>query len=488
MKLPEIIQGGMGVAVSNWELARSVSSAGQLGVVSSTGIDSVFARRLQDGDPGRHMRMALDHFPIPEVADRILKKYFLEGGRSEGQPYKVNPMGSIDPSKEWEELIVVANFAEVFLAKLGHAREVGINLLEKIQLPTLPSLYGAVLAGVDYVLMGAGIPRAIPGVLDKFSKGMDAQLKLDVKGAAASDNFFSQFNPSRFFSEHLPELKRPRFLGIITSHVLAQTLATKADGHVDGYVVEGPTAGGHNAPPRGAMALDERGEPIYGPRDEPDMAKIRDIGRPFWMAGSYGNPDGLVRAKELGAAGIQVGTAFAFCNESGMVADVKSKIIGSCRRGISRVFTDSRASPTGFPFKVFGLENTMSEDEDYKGRRRVCDLGYLRHLFKKEDGSVGYRCPAEPVDAYLRKGGDAADIEGRKCLCNGLMATIGLGQKRKDGDEKPIVTVGDSVLETIKAIAADRDSYSAADVIRYLRSKLTGEGAASKEAHVSAEA
>ena len=30
-------------------------------------------------------------------------------------------------------------------------------------------LYGAMLAGVDYVLMGAGIPRTIPGILDSLA-------------------------------------------------------------------------------------------------------------------------------------------------------------------------------------------------------------------------------------------------------------------------------------------------------------------------------
>jgi len=66
----------------------------------------------------------------------------------------------------------------VFLAKEGHDGLVGINYLEKIQLPTLPSLYGAMLANVDYVLMGAGIPRAIPGALDHLAQGEPAQLKI----------------------------------------------------------------------------------------------------------------------------------------------------------------------------------------------------------------------------------------------------------------------------------------------------------------------
>ncbi len=49
-RLPTIIQGGMGIAVSSAALAKEVSRAGHLGVISGTAIDSVVARRLQDGD------------------------------------------------------------------------------------------------------------------------------------------------------------------------------------------------------------------------------------------------------------------------------------------------------------------------------------------------------------------------------------------------------------------------------------------------------
>lgn len=61
--LPRIIQGGMGVGVSSWQLARAVAEAGQLGVVSGTALDVVVARRLQDGDPGGHVQRALAQFP-----------------------------------------------------------------------------------------------------------------------------------------------------------------------------------------------------------------------------------------------------------------------------------------------------------------------------------------------------------------------------------------------------------------------------------------
>jgi nitronate monooxygenase len=78
--LPTIIQGGMGAAVSNWRLAQAVSRLGQLGVVSGTALDEVFARRLQDGDPGGHMRRGLDRFVFPEMAKRVWSTYFIPGG------------------------------------------------------------------------------------------------------------------------------------------------------------------------------------------------------------------------------------------------------------------------------------------------------------------------------------------------------------------------------------------------------------------------
>src|SRR5215216_4803733 len=89
---PLIIQGGMGIGVSNWRLARAVSSAGQLGVVSGTAIDTVVVRRLQDGDVGGHVRSAIEHFPIPTVGESVLHRYFLPAGRPEGTPYKTLPM------------------------------------------------------------------------------------------------------------------------------------------------------------------------------------------------------------------------------------------------------------------------------------------------------------------------------------------------------------------------------------------------------------
>ena len=152
----------MGVGISGWRLARAVSLLGQLGVVSGTALPIVLARRLQLGDPGGEIRRALSHFPFPYMAERVLADYFIPGGKPKGAPFRSNPMPSLKPGARFVEPAVISTFVEVFLAKEGHRGPVGINFLEKIQLPTLPSIFGAMLAGVNFVLMGAGNPPGDP--------------------------------------------------------------------------------------------------------------------------------------------------------------------------------------------------------------------------------------------------------------------------------------------------------------------------------------
>lgn len=466
---PLIIQGGMGVGVSNWVLAKAVAMRGQLGVVSGTCVDSLLVRRLQDGDVGGHVRRAMAAFPIPDIAGEVLRRYFKPEGRAPGEPYKPVPMYKQVVGRMREQLTILASFVEVYLAKEGHEGVVGINLLTKVQMPNLATLYGAMLAKVDYVLMGAGIPKEIPGVLDRFAQHEPAAIKFDVEGVPKGETEMLSFDPRVHAPTPPTEITRPFFLPIISSNSLATMLAKKASGRVDGFVIEAPTAGGHNAPPRGELTLNERGEPVYGERDAVDLEKMKEHGLPFWLAGGSGSPEKLEEALDAGAAGIQVGTLFAYCEESGLRPDLKEDVIRQAQDSEIDVLTDGRASPTGFPFKVVRVPGTVSEPEVYAQRERVCDLGYLRTAFKREDGRVDYRCAAEPVETYVKKGGDAADTVGRKCLCNALFATIGHAQAREGGvEEKPLLTSGDDLRLIRRFIGSDRRGYTAAEVIDYL--------------------
>ncbi len=469
MQYPTVIQGGMGVAVSNWRLAQAVAKCGQLGVVSGTALDQVLLRRLQDGDPDGDMRRALDHFPFPAMAARIRDAFYIPGGKAPNAPYHRLPEPGMHLSREACELFIVANFVEVYLAKEGHGNAIGINFLEKIQRPHLPSAYGAMLAGVDYVLMGAGIPLKIPGALDAISRYEVATYPLAVKGADANDQFLMSFNPLDYVEGEPPVLKRPDFLAIISSNTLATTMLKRANGKVNGFIVEGHVAGGHNAPPRGKLELDENGEPIYGERDVVDLPKLRELNVPFWLAGGYGNAEGVCRALEAGATGVQVGTPFAFCEESGFEEKYRLRVLEKARAREAKIFTDPHASPTGFPFKVIPVEGTLSEAAVYDARPRICDLHYLQEAYKKGDGEVGFRCASEPLTTFIAKGGDPAESPGRKCLCNALMANVGLAQHRNGNRvEAGLLTAGNDVSELAQFLPEEGLRYTAADVLGIL--------------------
>lgn len=471
-KLPKIIQGGMGIGVSNWRLAKAVSILGQMGVVSGAALDSVFVRRLQLGDLNGNMRRAMSNFPWPEMVRRVLDTYYIPGGKPKNKPFKLIPIPRLEMKPAWIELVIIANFVEVFLAKEGHAGVVGINYLEKIQLPTLPSLLGSMLAGVNFILMGAGIPVGIPGALDGLSRWEPVTLNIHVEDNYEHKKYVHRFDPKEYCAAPLPELKRPKFLPIVSSDIVARSLMRKATGEIDGFIIENHTAGGHNAPPRRTDRSESPSLPMYGVKDIPNLEKIKSLDRPFWIAGGYASPSMLQQALQSGAAGIQVGTAFAFCEESGIVPEIKREIFHRYFSGRLDVATDIHASPTGYPFKVVHLNHTVNSGNLAGARKRVCDLGYLRQIYCDGESKIGYRCPAEPPESFAKKGGGKGETVEKQCLCNGLMATVGLGQPRAEGCEPPLVTSGEDFSFIPRLLDKGRSSYTAKDVVEYLTSGI----------------
>jgi len=468
----KIIQGGMGASISNWRLAQAVSKTGELGVVSGTGLDVIMSRMLQKGDKGGFIKSALERFPNPEIAEKIYEKYFIEGGKDDNQPF-INPSKyEIENDNELLELTVVANFVEVTLAKDGHTNPIGINFLEKIQMPLLPAIYGAMLAGVDNVFMGAGLPLQIAKILDEFRTHNPMKYNLTVIGNNKNANIGLEFDPSLIGCTDT-DLIRPDFYPIITLPFAGKILTKKqAPGSMQGFIVEGYSAGGHNASPRGNPPLNAKGEPTYGPRDIPDLNEIKKFKLPFWLAGGYGTKDGLERAIQSGAEGIQVGTLFEFCDESGLDPKLKNYILSRILEHDIQILTDAKASPTGFPFKVAKVVETLSTSSNYRDRKRICELGFLRTPYLGSDGKVGYRCPSEPIKSYVAKGGDPKDTIGRKCLCDALAANAGVPQVRKDGYiEEPLITAGDSINIIKELITKKKPHYSAQEVIGFLLNK-----------------
>ncbi|MEK7535064.1 MAG: nitronate monooxygenase [Patescibacteria group bacterium] len=481
LKSSQIFQGGMGVAISNWNLARTVSLLGQVGIVSGTGLAIVISRRLQNGDKDGMIRQALEHFPIPKMGRMIWDQYFVEGGKDPKKPFKSIPMPSHEPSYVSQALLIFSNFVEVWLAKRGHNGLIGVNYLEKLQAPRLPEMFGAILAGVDFVIAGAGLAIGFPDVLDRLMSFETATYNLGVVNDYGLNFAFPmQFNPASVMPKNDFQalgLSQPGCLGIVSTAAAANILDSKSGRRFDGWVVEGPRAGGHNASPRKSTELNERGEPIYDMdgKDNPGLDAIRELGLPYWLASEQCSPKALQAAPGLGANGVQIGTAFSICEESGHQLETKLQAIAEIKAGTYDVFTDPLASPSGYPFKVVLRSGTMGDESCYTKRNRICDLGYLRHAYADADGKIGWRCPAEPVEDYLRKGGKVGDTVDRKCICNGLMGTLGLGQVRKKSGyvEPPIITSGDDVAFLEHLPLGSNGLYGARDVIDYVLGATT---------------
>jgi len=464
---PALTVAGMGVNISNYELCKAGAIAGEklgisvLPIVSGTALPAIMVDRLQSGDIDaiRALR-EFDLVSNVKVSDRIISKF---SPKAKGEKRLLTPkpevfvMGSEEKQVEMNELAIASAFSEIALAKERHSSPVGINLLEKIQLMHLPTLLGAMMAGVDYVAVGAGIPIQIPQVLRDFADGKTASYRVDIAGIG--QKHVISLDPKKFIGDR--KLNIPKFFPIISSTVLAKVLC-RASG-VDGFIIEGPLAGGHNAPARSKELDAKTGEPVYGEKDKPDLSAIKALGKPFYLAGAYA--DGLKKAKELGAEGVQVGTLFALSKESGMRKDLAEKARKKIALGNLEVKCDPNVSPSGYPFMVTNLEGTLSQKGDYDQRERYCKYGYLVEVYKKEDDKLDFRCPAELVENYVRKGGKIEDTKGKVCLCEALIAAAG------HSDAQPIITLGKIVEPVKKLMEGKKDGiYSAEEVVLYIAS------------------
>ncbi|MBU2530278.1 MAG: nitronate monooxygenase [Elusimicrobia bacterium] len=490
---PAIITGGMGVRISNWLMSRIVAMTGGMGIVSGTGLETIYPRILQDGDKGGHVRRAFNELARrqPALAKPIFDlydKYYIEGGKAANKPYKAVPVWRLtrlegqtsglnsfwEPPRELQLLAIASNFTEVWLAKEGHKGLVGINFLRKVERPLLWILYGAMLADVDYVVVGAGNPSHLPGMIRSLADHKPTVLPLKVHGVnSASGEFFAKIEPSSFIGNNRAALPKPKFLAIVSSLTLADALYSNFETRPYGFVIEGPEAGGHNAAPA-KMKFDAKGEAvmIYTETDRADVPAIAKLGLPFWLAGSFGTSKSLSRAMEMGAAGIQVGTIAALSGQSGMDPKFKTKVLQLLKQDKLKI-DNTMVSPAGFPFKVAQVEGTISDKKVFENRKRICDICLLQATHILPNSSLGYRCPGESVKDFVAKGGRAQNTKGRVCLCNALFSAAGFPQVQAGGYvEPPIITLGEdtqSARELLSELSPGQETYTISKAIRYLR-------------------
>jgi NAD(P)H-dependent flavin oxidoreductase YrpB (nitropropane dioxygenase family) len=202
----------MGAGVSEWRLANAVARCGQLGVVAGTALDVILARRLQMGDPEGHTRRALAAFPFPEIAKRVLDRYFVEGGKAADKAFKSKPFADVSGVAAGRILVaVVAERDQV----LGRRRD-GRRLLRLV--PTEAMEYGLpcvafdcecgpskiINDGQDGFLIKDGDIKYFSDALEKLitDRSLREKMGLNAKG-----------NAKRFYPGSIMKKREKRFEG-----------------------------------------------------------------------------------------------------------------------------------------------------------------------------------------------------------------------------------------------------------------------------------
>lgn len=444
--LPRLIQAGMGVRISGWKLAHETSRLGALGVVSSVGLRHIIIDEIRRGD--EDALAIASTFPVQKYVEELLK--FAPGGKKHKSPA---PLDHPDPAKGDlpKRLSAICAYIEVMRSRLGHRGKVGINVMWKCSFTVLPSIYGAMLAGVDALLCGAGVPMELPDIVKRIRAGEN----MEYAPLSGTGNHVSFDITGDFSEESRPVYKMPALMPILSNFAFPKRMLDVWCREYGGakptaFILENHKAGGHNAPPRN--------KETYADADDIEtyFDKVKALGVPIYVAGAGGTRTEYLQWTERGAYGLQVGSRFALCDESGMRREIKDQIIERNASGEGGIVTDPRVSSTGYPFKVIMLPGSLSEEEVYKNRKRICNRGYLlqSHYEEAPDGKQveTYVCTAMPSPQYEKLGGSAEDTAGRVCLCNGLMSTAGV----MDLTEPPIITLGAAGLE-IKVKQSARD-------------------------------
>ncbi len=442
MQNMKLIQGGMGVKISQYTLARTVAKTGNGragGTVSLTMIAHVARSRLVKNDIDQLRALDLFGSFFPEVA-QLIRHAFVENR-------KVLPAYNLDPPVLLRWMTLFGSFAEFYLASEGHDHPVGANVLYKVGYPHLDTLVGLMMAvalrkptAISYLIVGAGLPGDFPHMMQELVTERRTTFLHDVENSKVGQYMVldlevltSKMGEVAKASTRDPALFRiPLFLPIVTMQSAVEGLRRMTSGFegIDGFIVENKDAGGHNANPRNKTE--------YGPKDEMDFDKLRRLtSLPYWLAGGW--LPRFQEARELGAVGIQVGGPFSLTPESGTLARLRDATLEKIRND-TLVVESTNMSPTNYRFQVVQHENTMSDPNALK--KPGCTKCYLRTpVLVLEEGSyvVRYECTGDPL--YKQRGGTKDDTD-KACLCNGLAATSDVLDEEEAKHIPPIQTGG----------------------------------------------
>jgi NAD(P)H-dependent flavin oxidoreductase YrpB (nitropropane dioxygenase family) len=214
-QMPRLIQAGMGVHVSSAHLANETARVGALGVVSSAALRHVVIEDVRRGDE-EAIELARQ-FPVARYVDELLE--FAPGGRKHKNAIPIDTPDEKSNALP-KRLSAIAAFVEVKRAKKGHTGKVGINVMWKCTLTVLPSIYGAMLAGVDVLLCGAGVPMELPDIVQKIRAGENMEY-LPLTGTGT--NVRLQISDDGT-SEYLNQFAAPKMLPILSNFAFCKRM------------------------------------------------------------------------------------------------------------------------------------------------------------------------------------------------------------------------------------------------------------------------
>ena len=289
------------------------------------------------------------------------------------------------------------------------SRPFGINLFAPRPLTESPRSPETMLARLAPYFIELGLPAPS---LPKLATGM-----FDKQLAAALDSGASMF--SFTFGElpanNLEAVKARKMFVIGTATTVEEAMALEKSG-VDAIVAQGSEAGGH----RGTFLGDFSSGMVGGISLVPQIVDAVRI--PVIASGGIMDGRGIVAALALGAAAVQMGTAFLTCHEAGIPDAYKQAILtahedqtrvtrafsGRPARGIvNRFMTEIEFNEGGDAILPFPLQNSLTRplrtEAAKQGRTEFLSLwsGQGVRLARRQSASELVARLAKEIDATI---------------------------------------------------------------------------------------
>ncbi|HEY4217148.1 MAG TPA: nitronate monooxygenase [Gemmatimonadaceae bacterium] len=287
-------------------------------------------------------------------------------------------------------------------------RPFGVNLFVPAPLPAIPSADTRARGLVAAYHAELGIPAPAPPVAPKlnFDEQLDAALN---SGARVFSTTFGALSPDR-----VAMLKARSIFVIGTATTVAEAVELERTG-VDAIVAQGNEAGGH----RGTFAAPFEESMIGGLALVPQIVDAVRV--PVLASGGIMDGRGIVASLALGAAAVQMGTAFLACDECGVLPAYKDAIIdadagqtrvtyafsGRAARGIVNRFmreTEAAGDDAILPFPYQNdLTRAMRTAAAKQGRIEFLSLwaGQGAHLARRQSAAELIRRLASEMDVAL---------------------------------------------------------------------------------------